>query len=156
MQSALSGDQDNVYIDNEYEEIESVSYHSVNWRNYSFETNNKPSTADDESNNRPNSSISGSDITMIHSYVNTNINNSNKQLNQSNRNESHSNRSNESVYCNTMTDNHDNSFSSASSECESPPLLQYVNIAGSDVQNSYEDLKHTNDTQTYNTLQQDA
>lgn len=90
---------------------------------------------------------------MIHSYVNTNIYNSNEQLNQSIRNESHSNLSNRSVYCNTSTDN---SVSNGSYGSETHPVHQYVNIADPDVHNSYEILKHTNDTQKYETLQQDA
>ncbi|CAG2251552.1 unnamed protein product [Mytilus edulis] len=97
--SEVSDDQEDISEDNEYEEIESISCQDVNMINERIETSNQPIIEGEivleNIHISTSSTISGSDITMIHSYVNTNIFNTNEHLNMSVNTETVSNHPNE-------------------------------------------------------------
>lgn len=144
------------FVENEYEEIDSVSYHSVNWRNYSFEPSNDLITPNTESegisNDRHISSSSGSNITLLHFYDNTYIDNSNDQLNMSSTNENSLKNQPELETCSFETNS---SISKDSSATEQLKVQQYVNITHPNVINVYEELKNkTADIHKYGSLQQ--
>lgn len=143
----MSDDHENRSVDNEYEEIDSVSYHSVNWRNYGFENTNQLNPESDRNSERPISSSSGSSITLFHFYVNTFIGGANIMPT------SNENRLNHPSQLGTCEIGTNTSHSNNSSESGRPEVNQYMNLANYVFTNAYEDLKYPSvDTHTYNTL----
>lgn len=71
MEFANEENQDNISTVNDYEEIDNVSYHSVAWRNYNFESDERPNTN------------SGTESISVHQYTNTYISNTYEDLDDS-------------------------------------------------------------------------
>lgn len=98
-QSDVSDDRRDISVDNDYEENDSVSNEEVNMSNIMTETSNDHLTEGEiVSETVPISacpSNSGSDITMTHFYMNTNIFNTNEHIEMSADNETVLNHPNE-------------------------------------------------------------
>ncbi|XP_052075214.1 uncharacterized protein LOC127712669 [Mytilus californianus] len=152
LHSGLPDDQEHGSVDNEYEEIDSVSYHSVNLRSYGFENTNRLNSENDRvSDNRPISSSSRSSLTLFHFYINTSIGSTNNMPASYENELSHPSQLGT---CDIWTNN---SQSNNTSESGTLQVNQYMNIANSDFPNEYEDLKHqSGDTHTYETLPSDG
>ncbi|CAC5386247.1 unnamed protein product [Mytilus coruscus] len=154
IQSEVSDDQEDISEDNDFEEIESVSHHEGNLSNDRIETRNEPiDGAEIVSENIPISacsSSSGSNITMIHFYVNRSIFNTNKHIKMSANNETISNHPNELGNGNIGIDD---TCVNENFESDTPEIHQYVNTTSPRVPNVYEDLNHTTiDTHRYEFL----
>lgn len=142
--SIQSDDQEDISEDHDYDEIGSVSYHEVNLSDDMIETCNEQ-IAEEEmvSETIPISACSsstGSNITMIHYYVNTNIFNTNEPLKMSVKTKTITNRLNESENGNMEIDDN---FVNGSSESDTSQAHPYVNITRTRVTNVYEDFNHT-------------
>lgn len=72
MESANEKNPDNISTVNDYEEIDTISYHSVVWKNYNFESDDRPSIN------------SGTESISVHHYINTYISNKYEHLDDSN------------------------------------------------------------------------
>lgn len=158
IQSEVSDDQEDIFEDNDYEEIESISCQDVNMINERIETINQPIIEEEIvlENLHISTSLtsSGSDITMIHSYVNTHIFKTNEHLKMSVNTETVSNHPNElgngiMEYADTFVDNN--------YESDTLPVHQYVNMISPRVPNIYQDLNHTTaDTHKYECLKMEG
>ncbi|CAC5411555.1 unnamed protein product [Mytilus coruscus] len=152
--SEVSNDQEEISVDNDYEEIDSVSYQDVNMRNAMIETSNQPITDEErDSENIPISTCSSStasDITMSHVYVNTDIFKTNESRKGSVNNETVYNNLIRLGNCNIGIDS---SFVNDNSEGGTSQVHQYVNMTIPSVLNVYEDLNETTaDTHKYEIL----
>ncbi|CAC5407992.1 unnamed protein product [Mytilus coruscus] len=152
--SEVSDDQEEISVDNDYEEIGSVSYHEVNLSTDRIETSNQPITEGEIVSEiipiSTSSTSSESSITMIHFYVNTDIFNTNEHLKMSANNETAFNHPNELGNVNIGIDE---SFVNDNSESDTLQVHQYVNMTSPRVRNIYQDLNHTTvDTHKYESL----
>lgn len=100
------------------------------------------------------STSSGSDIIMIHSYVNTNILSTNEHFKMSVNTETVSNYPNELGNRNMEIGD---TFVDNNSESDTVPVHQYVNMISTIVSNIYQDLNHTTaDTHKYESLKMEG
>ncbi|CAC5409408.1 unnamed protein product [Mytilus coruscus] len=142
--SKVSNDQGDISEGNDYEEIDSVFYQEVNLSNERIETSNQPITDEEGAlENIPistSSSSTASDITLIHSYINTHIFNIKEHLQMSADNETLLNHPNELGNDNIDTDD---TFVYDYSESDTLQVHQYVNTTSLRVPKIYQDLNHT-------------
>ncbi|CAC5407989.1 unnamed protein product [Mytilus coruscus] len=152
--SEVSDDQENISVDNEYEEIESVSYHDVNLHNDRIETSNQPITEEEiVLENIPIStctSSSESNLTLSHLFVNKNIFNTNENHKMSANHETISNHPNG---LGNFDIGVDNTIVSDNYGSDTLHIHQYENMTSLRVPNVYEDLNDTTaDTHKYESL----
>ncbi|CAC5422037.1 unnamed protein product [Mytilus coruscus] len=119
----VSYDREHGSVDNEYEEIDSVSYYSVNWRTSVVENTNRLNPESERVSDIPISGSSGSSITLFHFYVNTSIYSTNIMPAR------HENELNHPSQLGTSVIGTNNSHSNNSSESGTLEFNQYMNIA---------------------------
>ncbi|CAG2244473.1 CD106 [Mytilus edulis] len=156
--SGVSEDQENISEENDYEEIESVSYQEVNPHNDMIETINQLITEEEiVLENIPNSTCTSSSenyVPLSHLYVNTNIIDTNESHKMSGNKETISNHQNGLENCNIRVEH---IFVSENSESDTLVVHQYVNMTSLRVPNVYEDLNHaTADIQNYESLDSES
>ncbi|CAG2206803.1 unnamed protein product [Mytilus edulis] len=142
--SEVSDDQEQISVDNEYEEIESVSYHEVILHTDRIETSNPPITEEEISlESVPISTCTNSSesyTTSSYLYVNTDIFNTNGNRKVSANHETISDHPNGLGNCQIGVDN---TFVKENSGSDTLHFNQYVNTTSLRVPNFYEDLNHS-------------
>ncbi|CAG2206805.1 unnamed protein product [Mytilus edulis] len=139
-----SNDRENISEDNDYAEIERISYYECNPHNDKIETSNQPITEEEivleNIHTTTCTSCSESDIPLSHLYENTYMFNTNEIHKVADNHETISDHQNGLGNCQIGVNN---TFDSNNYESDTLYVNQYVNTASLRVPNVYEDLNQT-------------